>query len=101
MAISGRIENEDHTITNLGEVLNASLGQRGAEFISDTAAHTPATGKVFAALQIIDDALLSAYAPAFSGNTFTGVQLVAGTVIYGRFTSITLTSGKILAYLGV
>lgn len=75
-------------------------GIHGAEFISDTGAHAPGTDLVFSAVQVVADAVISAYAPAYTGNTFTGVTLSAGTVFYGRFTSLTLTSGKVIAYKG-
>lgn len=82
-------------------ILKAQMGGYGGNFISDTAAHTPATGYVFVALQAVADTVISAYSPAFGGNALTGVTLTAGTVIYGRFTTVTLTSGKLLAYQGV
>lgn len=82
-------------------LLNIMVGSYGANYISDTAAHTPGTGYVFCALQCIADSVISAYSPAFAGNTFTGVTIPAGTVIYGRFTTVTLTSGKVLAYNGL
>ena len=82
-------------------ILNASVGAYGANFISDTAAHPSGTGYVFVALQVIADAVISAYLPNLEGNTFTGVTLTAGTVIYGRFTTVTLTSGKVIAYKGL
>lgn len=82
-------------------LLNIMVGSYGANYIGDTQAHTPETGYVFCALQVLADAVISAYSPAFDGNTFTGVTIPAGTIIYGRFTTITLTSGKVLAYKGL
>ena len=41
-------------------ILNASVGAYGANFISDTAAHPSGTGYVFVALQVIADAFISA-----------------------------------------
>lgn len=98
---TGRECGELGTIINVADLQNAQLGGFGGDYIGDTAAHTPGTGYVFVALQVLADSVLSAYAPAFDGNTFTGVTLTAGTIILGRFTSVTLTSGKVLAYKGV
>lgn len=98
---TGRALGESDEVINVANIAKGSAGGYGANFLSDTVAHTPATGYVFIAVQVIADAVIAAYAPAYGGNTFTGVTLPAGTVIYGRFTSLTLASGKVLAYQGV
>lgn len=36
-----------------------------------------------------------------SGDAITGVTLPAGTLLYGKFTAITLTSGAIAAYKSI
>lgn len=69
-----------------------------ANFVSDTQAHTPSTGYVFCAIQFLTDSVINAYLPAMQGNTFTGVTIPAGTIIYQELTSITLTSGSCIAY---
>jgi len=59
----------------------------------------PTTGYKFVAIQVTEDAIFN----ALVGNMVnpTGLSLGAGTIIYGLFTSITLTSGKVIAYMGV
>jgi hypothetical protein len=82
------------------EVTRSTNGMNGFEFITDTQAHA---GN-FVKLQIITTTVIAAYtalanAPV-TGNTLTGVSIPAGTIIGGRFSSITLTSGSLIAYKG-
>lgn len=99
---NGRFYQENGTTVNLADLNVASMGGLGFEFVSDTSAHTPTSGNVFVAVQIVNDTVFSAIAgTGITGNTFTGNTISAGTIIFGRFTSITLTSGKAIAYKGV
>jgi hypothetical protein len=67
----------------------------GAEYISDTAAHTGRFGKIYS----LEDAVISALvAQDWTGNALTSVPLKAGDEIEGVFTSVTLASGKVVAY---
>jgi hypothetical protein len=93
----------DGSTINMADLMESQVGGKGAEFISDTATHT-ATG-LYVSLQVINEAVISAYttdvdAP-ITGNDLKGSVLPMGTIIYGRFKSIALTSGKILAYKGI
>lgn len=76
------------------DILEEQMGKAGFEFISDTAAHI---GK-FCALRLVSDTVFAAILPAPSGNTFTGVTIPSGTTIPGTFTSVTLTSGSLMAF---
>lgn len=67
----------------------------GFEYISDTAAHTGRFWQVYA---LEDSVIASAVIENQTGNTFTAVPLKAGDNVNGVFTSITLTSGKVVAY---
>jgi hypothetical protein len=67
----------------------------GFEYISDTAAHTGRFWKLYAvATAVISVATVS----NASGNSFASVPLNAGDSIEGVFTSVTLASGKVIAY---
>lgn len=87
----------DLNVFNVQEANNLMLGQNGAVFESGTTALTAQkiycihciTATVFATLT--ND-------PAWTGDTFTGVSIPAGTMLFGRFSAITLTSGSILCY---
>jgi len=75
----------------------ASMGGYGGEFISDTNEHTPDSPYDYVAIQVLADAEITAV-----GNidNLTSVTVSEGTIIYGIFTSITLGSGSVIAYLG-
>jgi len=67
----------------------------GAECIDDTAAHTGRFGKIVA---LEDSVINSLSAEDYTGNTLSAVPLKASCEIYGVFTSVTLTSGTVVAY---
>ena len=80
---------------------SVALGQMGADYITNTNTHT---GR-WSVIQVIADATFNAVVQdsiflnsAPTPYNFAGVVLTAGTVIYGNFTSIDLTSGTIIAY---
>jgi len=88
------------------EAQNASMGQAGAKFISDQAVHTG----TFVAIQCLEDTVFNALTPddttngygvgSYNGNTMASETISAGTTIYGRWTTIDLTSGLVIAYIG-
>jgi hypothetical protein len=67
----------------------------GFEYISDTAAHVGRFWKLYA---LADAVISTATIQNVSGNAFTSVPLGAGDEIEGVFTSVTLASGKVVAY---
>ncbi len=67
----------------------------GFEYISDTAAHTGRFCKLYAVATAV---ISTATVENASGNAFTSVPLEAGDSIGGVFTSVTLASGKVVAY---
>jgi hypothetical protein len=67
----------------------------GAEYISDTAAHT---GRFSEIVALEDSVIASLTAQDWTGNALTAIPLKATGEICGVFTSITLTSGKVVAY---
>lgn len=89
----------DVKATVSSDIEKASIGHLGGVYITGTAATTPEAGKVFVALLAIEDTVINTSASNITG--LTGISLTQGMVLYGRFTSVTLTSGKVLAYLGV
>jgi hypothetical protein len=89
-------ENIGPSVTGEVDAALVSLGQLGFVYVDSTSV-TPGN---FAAIQIIADtqfAFLSALYSTGLGN-ISGITLNAGTIIYGPFTSFTLTSGKVIAY---
>lgn len=67
----------------------------GFEYISDTAAHTGRFCRLYAVATAVISTATVANA---TGNAFTSVPLSAGDSIDGVFTSVTLASGKVIAY---
>ena len=75
------------------------LGLNGGEYISDTNVHT---GNWFA-IQATEATVLAAQTSNISNledicHGSDATELAAGTVLYGNFTSIDLTSGAVIAY---
>ena len=95
---SGRSLNEAGETVNETNLMQSQLGQLGGKYIATTDATTPDTGYVFVAIKVIEDSVIT-----LEGNItgITSVTLLAGEVVYGRYTSCELTSGKVIAYNGV
>ena len=75
------------------------LGLNGGAYINDTATHT---GNWFA-IQATEASVLATQASNITNldDICTGedaTELAAGTVLYGNFTSIDLTSGAVIVY---
>ena len=90
------------------ESQNIGLGQGGSIYL-----HTDNTDTItgsFVAIQCIEDTVFNALTPSdttygygvgsYNGNTMASETIPAGTVIYGRWTTIDLTSGLVIAYIG-
>jgi hypothetical protein len=75
-------------------------GLQGGVVITDTNAHTPATpNTAFHAIVVLQQAVIAAIASNLTNDSaLVALTLPAGTIIYGRITSITLTSGVVIAY---
>tara|TARA_R110000868_G_scaffold851_4_gene6432 strand:- start:3515 stop:3763 length:249 start_codon:yes stop_codon:yes gene_type:complete len=72
------------------------LLDQGFEYISDTAAHTGAFCRLYAlTAAVLNTATVVRGA---TGNSFAAVAIPAGGFIDGQFSSVTLTSGTIIAY---
>jgi hypothetical protein len=69
----------------------------GFEYINDTAAHTGRFFRIYATSATV---INTATVAGRTGNTFSAVPLAAGAWIDGQFSSITLTSGTVVAYRG-
>jgi hypothetical protein len=67
----------------------------GFEYIDDTAAHAGRFWQIYA---VADSVINTATIENQTGNAFSAVPLKAGDYINAVFTSITLTSGKVVAY---
>lgn len=81
-----------------------SLGQYGAEYISNT---TAGTGKNYCAITMLEDTTFttlttSNWSAGSTSSIYTtsAVTYPKGLTIFGTFTAVTLLTGKIIAYKG-
>ena len=88
---------KDQSIEGVAKDISLSLGQGGAEYVTDT---TIRNG-TFGAIQAVADTVFSALVAGNWSGTTAGMSLPAGATIFGNFTSFTLTSGKVVAYRSV
>lgn len=84
------------SIVKEGNFYQTSTGDYGFRVLSGTDASV--SGESFRAIQVISEAQLAATSVRKDSiaNTLTIPQ---GTVIFGKFTDITMTSGTVIAYL--
>lgn len=78
-----------------------SVGALGGKAITGTNAVTPDSGYYFFAIQIIADAVVSAQGNVAGATNVTLSSLStipAGATIFGKWNSITLTSGVAVGY---
>ena len=79
------------------EAQNAALGQNGSILIDDTVAHSGP----FSAITALEVAAVDISECDMSFITdVADFTIPKGTTIFGRFTSIELDSGKVIAYFG-
>ncbi len=85
------------SLRKIKEVLNASMGNYEGQY-SGAATITPSEGYIFNGVRVVSDAVLTC-----NGNIsgITAIAFPAGSVFEGRFTSIVIASGGIIAYQGV
>ena len=88
----------DQSIEGIAKDTSLSLGQAGAEYVTDTNIRSGS----FGAIQALDATIFTALvAGNWSGNSTAGLPLAAGATIFGNFTSFTLLSGKVIAYRNI
>ena len=77
------------------------MGAEGSKAITGTSAVTPPTGFYFFKISFTSDTVVSAYTDSNTNNadltSITGFP--KGLSIYGKISSITLTSGDAIGYL--
>ena len=80
------------------EINYANSGGYGGKYIDDTNATTPDTGYVFTEIYTLEATTMT-----LVGNItgITSVAVPADRTIKGRYTSITLASGSVVAYNGL
>ena len=69
-------------------------GSKGVVITANTVAVTGA----FTAIQVLSDAVFSAFVETGATGVMTGITFTAGMTIFGSITGYTLTSGIVRAY---
>lgn len=69
-------------------------GEAGALFVTDTSAHAGD----FESITALTATVIAAMTSSTITGTLAGMTLPAGTTIFGRISTFTLTSGTVLAY---
>ena len=101
-------------MANIDTLYRAQFGQYGSVFTSVTGALTPPTNKVFVAIQMVNDTTFdtnggliadatgaAVYAQLYGGDAIdVNDSFKSGTTITGRWTSINIGAGAIIAYIG-
>ena len=84
----------------LRDLLAKGTGQYGGVAIVGTDEVEPATGYQFYAVHVVADAVVAAQGDVIATNVdLTDIASIpAGTVIYGKWNALTLTSGSVIAY---
>jgi hypothetical protein len=82
-------------INNPANYQLASFGQFG--FRNITSGFSPVSGELYRAVTVLSDAVVTV-TPS-SGDSLSAITLLAGTTIYGLFSAVSVSSGRVLAYI--
>ncbi len=83
-------------LTNTGEFQRQSFAQDGFRVVDST--FTQPAGETYVALYCLSNAEgLTTTSP--NGDALSGVSFQTGMVVYGDFTTVTVTSGTVIAYI--
>jgi len=92
----------------------SSMGYNGSKQITGTSAVTPVSGFQWVAIQFMEDSVVAAQTdgshissgvdaadvPVVNATLTSYTTIESGTIIYGLWSSITLTSGSAIGYNG-
>lgn len=83
------------------EAQNYAMGQCGHKNITSGANATPPTGYVYWCLQSDVNSTYSATSDITDSDDLASDSREAGDVRYGRFTTVTVASGRVIGYLAI
>jgi hypothetical protein len=93
--VSLNTDSENQSLRKIEKDSSLALGQYGAVYKTAAAA---LAGGPWGSIQATTTAVVSVTSGNWTGDATTAVDIPAGATIFGNFTAITLTSGKIIAY---
>jgi hypothetical protein len=82
-------------ITSTPNFQLAAFGQKG--FRKITSSFTPVSGEEYRVVYALQDSTITL--ASVNGDSLTSQTLLAGTAVYGLFTSVACASGSVLAYI--
>jgi len=83
----------------IGQIEKLAVGRLGSIYITNTSANSTTGSDKWGVIQALSDTVIASLTSSTMTGTLTAIPLPAGAAIYGYFTSITLTSGKVVAYV--
>lgn len=82
-------------LTNPANYQLQDFGQMGFRLL--TPISTPVSGEMYRTIYVLQDAVVSALTE--KGDDIVSKPLLAGTTLHGLFNSVSVTSGRVLAYM--
>lgn len=84
------------------ELMETRLGNLGSKEITGTSAVLPETGKVFTFIHFVAASVVTTQTDSGITNADLSAltSIPVGTTVYGKWSSITLTSGEAIGYFG-
>jgi len=80
------------------EFQKLSFGDKGLRILSNGS--TSVSGEKFCAIQATDSSIISCVINSVGGDsTITSLEIGAGMVIYGDFSDVSVSVGKIISYI--
>lgn len=84
-------------IVKEGNFYQSAAGDYGFRLLDAGVSST--AGESFRAVQMIEDSVVTTTTQ--TGDALTSISIGQGTIIYGKFDSVSCVSGKVLAYKAV
>ncbi len=85
------------TIVKEGNFYQSATGDYGFRLLSGGDSST--AGESFRSIQALEDSVVTT--TTLAGDALTSVALTEGMVVFGKFDSVAVASGKVLAYKAV
>ena len=82
-------------ITNPANYQLQALGQKG--FRKITTGFSPVADEYYRAIVVVNDAVITTTSEA--GDSLSAESLLAGTVVYGLFSAVSVSAGTVIAYI--
>jgi hypothetical protein len=87
-------DSENISLRKIEKDSSLAVGQYGAKYINNTSEHQGS----FGCIQALEDSTISALVSSNWTGTLTNIPLKTGVSIFGSFSSVTLSGGRVVAY---